>query len=87
MIEVQADGCCSEWIYWPKIDATRPLVFKLSPDYPIHGRVVDLQGQPVAGVAVCLLSVSESRNASFDSWLKRFKGDSLSERSPPSYWP
>ncbi len=78
VIEVQADGCCFEWIYWPKIDATRPLVFKLSPDFPIHGRVVDLQGQPVAGVAVCLLSVSESRNASLDSWLKRFKGDSPS---------
>jgi beta-lactamase regulating signal transducer with metallopeptidase domain len=82
VIEVQADGCCFEWIYWSKIDATKPLVFKLSPDFPIHGRVVDLQGQPVAGVAVCLLSVSEFFNGSPDSWLKRFKGDTPSGAEP-----
>ncbi|HEV3298230.1 MAG TPA: M56 family metallopeptidase [Planctomycetaceae bacterium] len=85
VIEVQADGCCFEWTYWSKIDATKPLVFKLSPDFPIHGRVVDLQGQPVAGVAVCLLSVSEFRNASLDAWLKRFKGDSQSGAESAPY--
>ena len=63
-----------QWIYWSKIDATKPFVFKLLPDFPIHGRVIDLQGQPVAGVSVCLLQMREFRGKS-RFWLKRFKGD------------
>jgi protocatechuate 3,4-dioxygenase beta subunit len=84
VIEVQADGCCAEWIYWSKIDAAKPLVFKLSPDFPIHGRVVDLQGQPVAGVAVCLL---RGRKGDLDSRLKRFKGDTPSAAESAPYFP
>jgi beta-lactamase regulating signal transducer with metallopeptidase domain len=74
-IEVDAEGCGVEWKYGPSIDAARPLVFKLSPDFPIHGRLVDLQGQPVAGVVVSVVSIWRFGNGTPDAWLDRFKGD------------
>jgi beta-lactamase regulating signal transducer with metallopeptidase domain len=73
LIEIEANGLAFHWTYWRFIDASKPLVISLVPDVPIRGRVLDLQGQPVAGVGVSLLRVSEWRKGSLDSWLHELK--------------
>jgi beta-lactamase regulating signal transducer with metallopeptidase domain len=85
VIEVEAEGCGVEWTYGPRIDPAKPLVLKLSPEFPIHGRLVDLQGQPVAGVVVSVVSVQEWRNGTPDAWLDRFKGDVRGAAAPAPF--
>ena len=52
---VESDGLASRWIDFMEIEAAKPLVFKLVPDFPIHGRLVDLQGKGAAGVEVTVV--------------------------------
>jgi RNA polymerase sigma factor (sigma-70 family) len=42
-------------------------------DVPIHGRVLDLQGQPVAGVTVTPLKVQAAAGDSLNGWLEKLK--------------
>ncbi len=60
-ILVEADGLASRWIDCMDFDAAKPLVFKLVPDFPIRGRLVDLQGKGAAGVEVTLFQVFAPR--------------------------
>ncbi len=39
-------------------------------DVPVRGRIIDLEGRPVAGVTVRVLNVRAPSNASLDGWLK-----------------
>jgi RNA polymerase sigma factor (sigma-70 family) len=39
-------------------------------DVPISGRIIDLEGRPVAGVRVKVLSIRSTANGSLDDWLK-----------------
>src|SRR5262249_23587095 len=39
-------------------------------DVPISGRIIDLQGRPVAGAAVTVLSVAATSNGRLDDYLK-----------------
>jgi beta-lactamase regulating signal transducer with metallopeptidase domain len=61
-ILVEADGLAWRWIDFMKIDAAKPLVFKLVPDFPIRGRVIDVQGQPLAGVEVSVHEIRQPGN-------------------------
>jgi beta-lactamase regulating signal transducer with metallopeptidase domain len=58
---VEAEGLASHWIDFMDFDAAKPLVFKLVPDFPIRGRLVDLQGKGAAGVEVTLFQVFAPR--------------------------
>jgi 5-hydroxyisourate hydrolase-like protein (transthyretin family) len=73
MIEIEANGLAFHWTYWRFIDASKPLVINLVRDVPIRGRVLDLEGQPVAGVEVSVVRISEWRKGSLDSWLGELK--------------
>jgi hypothetical protein len=73
LIEIEAKGLAFHWTYWRFIDASKPLVIHLVRDVPIRGRVLDLQGQPVASVGVSLPRVSEWWKGSLDSWLGELK--------------
>jgi len=42
----------------------------LSDDVPISGRIIDLEGRPVAGVVVNVLNVRAPATVSLDGWLK-----------------
>ena len=60
-ILVEADGLASRWIDFMDFDAAKPLVFKLVSDFPIRGRLVDLQGKGAAGVDVTVFQVHAPR--------------------------
>ena len=51
--------------------AGEELTLKLmADDVPVSGRIIDLEGRPVAGVIVKVLNVRAPINASLDAWLK-----------------
>ena len=61
VIAASLDGYGPNWVSYEDIEAKQqPLTLKLVADLPIRGRVIDLEGQPIAGVAV---KVGEPRAA------------------------
>jgi protocatechuate 3,4-dioxygenase beta subunit len=54
----------------------KQLVLKLVPDdVPIRGRIVDLQGKPVAGATVTPLEVWATPDDTLDNWLKAIRAE------------
>ncbi len=50
---------------------TKELTLQLARnDVPISGRIIDLEGQPMAGVTVTVLNVRSTAKGSLDDWLK-----------------
>ncbi len=72
-ILAEADGFGFQAVDWAAIDAAQPLTLKLTPDFPIRGRMVDLEGRPVPGVTVLPTHVNESQTGSLDLWLGAVK--------------
>jgi RNA polymerase sigma factor (sigma-70 family) len=58
-----------EWISEPREDA----VYKLVHDHPIAGRIIDLQGKPVAGATVAVQDVHAGPAGAFDELVKNWK--------------
>jgi protocatechuate 3,4-dioxygenase beta subunit len=70
---VEADSYAFAVTYFMEIDAAKPLVFKLVRDFPIRGRVLDLQGQPIAGTSVTVAEIYEGNQGSLGSWLEQVR--------------
>jgi RNA polymerase sigma factor (sigma-70 family) len=64
-----AAGFGMDWLSEPREDA----VFRLVPDLPIQGRVIDLEGKPVAGATVAVHNIHAGPKADFEKLLKNFK--------------
>jgi hypothetical protein len=65
---VTADGCGPAWVS----DLRKPdgLTLRLvKDDVPINGRIVDLQGKPVAGVTLKVNALKISPQGNLDAWL------------------
>ncbi len=73
MVAAEADGFGLQWAEWQDIAPGKPLALRLAPDSPIHGRVIDLEGRPVAGVTVEMTGVSAAQTGNLDPWLKAVK--------------
>jgi hypothetical protein len=52
IIEVEAAGLAPAWKIIPPRSGVPPVEFSLTPSRPFYGRVIDWQGQPVAGIEV-----------------------------------
>jgi nitrogen fixation protein FixH len=64
----------NEPISWWRIDAAKPFVLTLVPDLPIHGRIVDLEGKPIARVRVEVVRVNAPRGGgSLEPWMRLLK--------------
>jgi RNA polymerase sigma factor (sigma-70 family) len=68
-VVASAPGFGVDWISEPREDA----VFKLVPDLPIMGRVIDLQGKPVRGASVALHNIHAGTPEAFDALVKNWK--------------
>ncbi|HKB05829.1 MAG TPA: sigma-70 family RNA polymerase sigma factor [Gemmataceae bacterium] len=68
-VVASAPGFGLEWLSEPREDS----VFKLVPDQPITGRVIDLQGKPVAGATVAVHNIHAGALGAFDALLKTWK--------------
>jgi beta-lactamase regulating signal transducer with metallopeptidase domain len=71
----QSPGFGAQWTRWPDIDPTKPLVLTLARDLPIRGRVVDLQGSPVAGVRVGVMGIEKTAEGNLDATLASMQSD------------
>ncbi|HKB04377.1 MAG TPA: sigma-70 family RNA polymerase sigma factor [Gemmataceae bacterium] len=67
-VVASAPGLGLDWLSEPRADA----VFRLVPDQPITGKVVDLQGKPVAGATVAVHNVHVGPAGAFDELLKNW---------------
>lgn len=65
-----------------KVEAGKAVELRLVKDHPIRGRILDTQGQPVAGVDVRVRAVGTFPNDSLDSFLRAWE-----RRRPNSGWP
>jgi RNA polymerase sigma factor (sigma-70 family) len=68
-VVASAPGFGMDWASEPRADA----VFHLVPDLPITGRVIDLQGRPVAGATVAVRDVHAGPAGAFDEMLRNWK--------------
>ncbi len=77
-VAAQAEGFGLQWAELRDVEGPQPLVIKLVPEVPIHGRVIDLEGKPVAGVNVRLLHVREPKDGqNLSPWLETIKSGAM----------
>ena len=64
-------GYGPQWVSYDKIDDTgQPVLMQLVEDVPIQGRVIDLDGQPVAGVSVKIGGPSAAEDDDLSAWIE-----------------
>jgi len=68
-VVASAPGLGLDWLSEPRDDA----VFRLVADAPITGRVIDLQGKPVAGATVAVANIYAGPPGAFDAFLEAWK--------------
>ncbi|HEX7449542.1 MAG TPA: M56 family metallopeptidase [Pirellulales bacterium] len=66
-----AEGFGFDWIDASK--ATNDCTLRLVDDVPIHGRILTLEGQPVAGAEIKLRQVQVPTDGGIDEYLKMFR--------------
>ncbi len=71
-IVAMSQGYGPDWIEYQSIpaDAHANLTLQLVEDQPIRGRVVDLEGRPVADVQVAIGGLRSAKNNDIRGWLK-----------------
>ena len=78
-IAAVADGFGAQCEHWePAGEKSKEVVLKLVPEWPIHGRIVDLEGRPVPNVSV-QVEMQEAPSLGMDLWLKAAKSGKKSE--------
>jgi RNA polymerase sigma factor (sigma-70 family) len=75
-----AAGLGLDWTDLRLSKAGHELTLHLPADEPIRGRVVDLEGKPIAGAAVRIVELTTSESGSLDEFLKQWAADK--EKSP-----
>ena len=78
-------------LQWKSTFRTKPserLVLKLVEDLPIHGRIVDLEGKPIARARLKLVNVNHNRDGDLQPWLDALKaGRDIGYTSQQIAWP
>jgi RNA polymerase sigma factor (sigma-70 family) len=72
-----ADGLGLDWANIRPTESRYDLTLRLTVDVPIRGKVVDLEGKPVAGVAIRIVELTTSRSGSLDEFLKQWAEDKV----------
>jgi RNA polymerase sigma factor (sigma-70 family) len=70
-----ADGLGLDWSILRAHQSARDLTLHLPADVPIRGKVVNLEGKPVAGVTVRTVEVTTSKSGTLDEFLKQWAAD------------
>lgn len=70
VLVVQAKGTGADWLVL-KEPIAGELTFQLD-DVPIQGKILDLEGKPIAGVAVTVREVGKSKTANLDPFIDAY---------------
>ena len=66
------------WVTYDEIDPQEPVTLKLVDDVPIRGRVVDLEGRPVAGAKIKLSeALRAAKGDDLSAWIEGIKAGEL----------
>ncbi|MEZ6033172.1 MAG: M56 family metallopeptidase [Planctomycetaceae bacterium] len=68
-VAASLDGFGGDCIRYREIDQPDNVVLTLVEDMPLHGRVVDLEGQPIAGVPVAIGGLARTTSGDLSNWL------------------
>lgn len=68
-ISATSDGYGPAWIAYESIDPSKPVTFQLVEDVPIRGRVIDLEGRPLANTRIHIKSIRSGKNDDLSLWL------------------
>src|SRR5205085_9013483 len=71
----RAADCGVDWVVLGPGRPTLDLTLRLPADLPVGGRVVDLEGRPVAGAAVRVVELSTSASGALDEFLNLWAAD------------
>jgi len=69
-----APGFGCDWSIVPAVQSDREHVLRLPSDVPITGRVIDLEGKPVAGAKVRVETIEKTEPDRFDEFLRAWAG-------------
>lgn len=72
-IAATADGFGPAWVVYGEIDADQPITLQLVDDLPIRGRVIDLEGRPIAGTVVKVSGPTAAENEDLSAWFSSIK--------------
>ena len=69
-IAASAPGFGPAWIVYEDIEQpAQPVTLKLVEDLPVHGRIVNLEGEPLAGETIRIGGPSAAENEDLSAWL------------------
>ncbi len=72
-IAASLTGYGPAWVTYGGVDASQPLTLRLVEDFPLHGRVIDLEGRPVAGLPVKVSAPRETNEEDLSAWVAGVK--------------
>jgi hypothetical protein len=80
-----ANGLGADWSDVRPGETSADLTLRLPPDVPIRGKVVDLEGRPVAGATVQVAELSTSESGNLDEFLQRWAADKEKSLFGPTF--
>ena len=73
-IAASLTGYGPAWVTYGGIDASQPLTLRLVEDLPLHGRMIDLEGRPIAGTSVKVSTPQATKEEDLSEWIAGDKG-------------
>jgi RNA polymerase sigma factor (sigma-70 family) len=80
-----ADGLGLDWASLRAGESGHDLTLRLPADLPIRGKVVDLEGKPVAGATVRIVELTTAPSDSLDEFLKQWAADKEKAVTGPTF--
>ncbi len=85
-IAASVDGFGAAWGFYDGGDSSEPVTLQLGVDIPIKGRVIDLEGRPVAGTSVIVSKLRLSKGEDLTKWLSSIKAGEFRETADKHAW-
>ena len=73
-IAASLTGYGPAWVTCGDIDTTQPLTLRLVEDLPLRGRVIDLEGRPIAGTSVKVSAPQATKDEDLSKWIAGDQG-------------
>lgn len=87
-IAASLTGFGPAWVTYGGIDASQPLTLRLVEDLPLRGRVIDLEGRPIAGTSVKVSAPQAAKEDDLSQWSAGIKAgeapDTIRQKVPLS---
>jgi beta-lactamase regulating signal transducer with metallopeptidase domain len=76
-IAASAPGYGAAWVTYRDVEPDRPITLQLVPDLPVNGRVIDVEGKPVAGLVVEVGDLRAAKDENLAPWIAGIKEGQL----------